>query len=561
LNDASPPHRPLGRPYPHATAPGRPIHIEDLESDHNDPFHHDEPRHNRWLLTTCVAGIAGSLVIASALLGIFGEESSGNRTLASVNPGDFWQQRPQASMKGDYNGEVTEAAELQPFVDDSADSDPEATPAGIIIQGDNYPSIEAGVLPYGSKTEVIEGSIDVTAIDTENITTIAKTPPAEPVDETIKLALGENLARRLVGLGVTPEAARSLAAAIEPVFPGQLMKAGMTFDVTLDKQQDFYGNNVIFPVRLSFQPGPNEEILVESDEDGQFNARIAGADEGARSRYAEYPQIRAKSKVGSSLYATAKDEGIPDYIISEMIRIYSYDVDFQRQVKAGDEFEVFYGNPASGSSTKRKVLLYAALEVNGKMKRYYRYNVPGENQSDYFDEDGQSATKGLLRTPVSGARLTSGFGMRTHPLLGYSKMHAGIDFGAPMGTPIKAAGGGVIKKSGRAGGFGNMVQIAHQGEYSTLYAHMSRIASGIKPGTRVRQGQVIGYVGSTGRSTGPHLHYEIRVKDRPVNPLKVRVAGGRQLSGKQLSAFRQQQQKVIAMMKNAPLATQVAQNQ
>ena len=561
MNDESPPHRPPGRPYPYASAPGRPIHIEDLESDHNDPFHHDEPRHNRWLLTTCVAGIAGSLVIASALLGIFGEESSGNRTLASVNPGDFWQQRPQASMKGDYNGEVTEAAELQPFVDDSADSDPEATPAGIIIQGDNYPSIEAGVLPYGSKTEVIEGSIDVTAIDTENITTIAKTPPAEPVDETIKLAEGESLARRLVALGVTPEAARSLAASIEPVFPGQLMKAGMTFDVTLDKQQDFYGNNVIFPVRLSFQPGPNEEILVESDEDGQFNARIAGADEGARSRYAEYPQIRAKSKVGSSLYATAKDEGIPDYIISEMIRIYSYDVDFQRQVKAGDEFEVFYGNPASGSSTKRKVLLYAALEVNGKMKRYYRYTVPGENQSDYFDEEGQSATKGLLRTPVSGARLTSGFGMRTHPLLGYSKMHAGIDFGAPMGTPIKAAGSGVIKTSGRAGGFGNMVQIAHQGEYSTLYAHMSRIASGIKPGTRVRQGQVIGYVGSTGRSTGPHLHYEIRVKDRPVNPLKVRVAGGRQLGGKQLSAFRQQQQKVIAMMKSAPLAAQIAQNQ
>ena len=560
MNDGSPPHRPPSRPYLHAAAPGRAIHIEDLESDHNDPFHHDEPRHNRWLLTTCVAGIAGSLVIASALLGIFGEESSGNRTLASVNPSDFWQQRPQASMKGDYNGEVTEAAELQPFVDDSADSDPEATPAGIIIQGDNYPSIEAGVLPYGSKTEVLEGSIDLNAIDTENITTIAKTPPAEPVDETIKLAQGERLDRRLVNLGVTPEAARALAASIEPVFPGKLMKAGMTFDVTLDKQQDFYGNNVIFPVRLSFQPGPNEEILVESDEDGQFNARIAGADEGARSRYAEYPQIRAKSKVGSSLYATAKDEGIPDYIISEMIRIYSYDVDFQRQVKAGDEFELFFGNPASGSSTKRKVLLYAALEVNGKMKRYYRYTVPGENQSDYFDEDGQSATKGLLRTPISGARLTSGFGMRTHPLLGYSKMHAGIDFGAPMGTPIKAAGSGVIKKSGRSGGFGNMVQIAHQGEYSTLYAHMSRIASGIKPGTRVRQGQVIGYVGSTGRSTGPHLHYEIRVSDRPVNPLKVKVAGGRQLSGKQLSAFRQQQQKVIAMMKNAPLATQVAQN-
>ena len=130
------------------------------------------------------------------------------------------------------------------------------------------------MLPYGSKTEVIEGSIDITAIDTENITTIGKTPLAEPVDETIKLAEGESLFRRLVGLGVTPEAARSLVAAIEFVSPGQLMKAGMTFDVTLDKQQDFYGNDVIFPMRLSFQPGPNEEILVESDEDGQFNVRI-----------------------------------------------------------------------------------------------------------------------------------------------------------------------------------------------------------------------------------------------------------------------------------------------
>jgi len=306
-------------------------------------------------------------------------------------------------------------------------------------------------------TEVWVGN-DITAFDTENITTIGKTLPAEPVDETIKLAEGESLFRRLVGLGVTPEASRSLVAAIELVYPGQLMTAGMTFDVTLDKQQDFYGNNVIFPVRLSFQPGPNEEILVESDEDGQFNARIAGADEGARSRYAEYPQIRAKSKVGSSLYATAKDEGIPDYIISEMIRIYSYDVDFQRQVKAGDEFEVFYGNPASGSSTKRKVLLYAALEVNGKMKRYYRYNVPGENQSDYFDEDGQSATKGLLKASGSSGEIASG--------------------------------------SGQTG-----------------------------------------------------------------NSQITRSEGGRRLSGKALLAFRQQQQKVIGMMKNAPLATSVGQNQ
>lgn len=560
MTDRSPLPRPgLRFSPPPGETPAEPIHIEELDHGEDDPFHHEEPRHNRWLLTTCVAGVAGSLVIASALLGIFGEDTTGNRTLASVNPADFWQQRPQGNLKGDYKGDVAETVVPQPF----GATSPTVEGDEILPSREDgaYPSVTADALPYGlGKPEVLDGTFDLNGVDTENITTITKTPPPEPVDETVKLAEGESLARRLVGLGVTPEAAKALVASIEPVFPGKLMKPGMVFDVTLDKQQDFYGNDVIFPVRVSFEPGPDEEIIVESDEDGQFNAHIAGAGEGTRSKYAEYPQIRAKAKVGASLYATAKDQGIPDYIITEMIRVYSYDVDFQRQVKAGDDFELFYGTPISGSSTRRKVLLYAALEVNGQMKRYYRYTTPDDGVTDYYDENGQSATKGLLRTPVSGARLTSGFGMRNHPLLGYSKMHEGIDFGVPQGTPIKAAGSGVVKKAGRAGGYGNMVLIEHQGGYRTLYAHMSRIAAGIQGGTRVRQGQVIGYVGSTGRSTGPHLHYEIHVNGKAVNPLNVKVAGGRKLVGKGLVNFRQQQQKIIAMMKNAPEATQIAQS-
>ena len=543
---------------------GRAIHIEDLDTDHDDPFHHEEPRHNRWLLTTCVAGVAGSLVIASTLLGIFGDEPSlTGKQQGGFDPATFWQQRSQDTLKGDYNGEVAETETLKPFADGNnptINNGMEMT-ASLVDGSSNYPSISSDSLPYGSQSNVIDGNLDLPAFDSENITTITKTPPPEPVDETIKLAKNETLTQRLMALGVTRQAARTLSAAIEPIFPASLMKAGMVFDVTLDKQQDFYGNDVIFPVRMSFKPGPDEEILVDSDEDGQFNARVAGAGEGKRSRYAEYPQLRAIGKIGASLYATAKDKGIPDYIITELIRVYSYDVDFQRQIRAGDEFEVFYGNPISGSSTKRKVLLYASLEINGKMKRYYRYTTPDDGITDYYDEDGQAATKGLLRTPVSGARLTSGFGMRNHPLLGYSKMHAGIDFGAPKGTPIKAAGSGTIMKAGPAGSFGNMVQIKHQGKYSTLYAHMSRVASGIKSGVRVRQGQVIGYVGSTGRSTGPHLHYEIRLDNKPVNPLKVRVAGGRQLSGSILASFRQQQNKVLAMMKQAPDVTQIAQSQ
>jgi murein DD-endopeptidase MepM/ murein hydrolase activator NlpD len=555
-------------------ASGKAIHIEELDADSNNPFASDEPSSNRWLLTTCVAGLAGAIAIGSTLLGFLGGEHGGDQALASVNPADFWQ-RTEAIIKGNYNGEIAEVVALKPYSEISIayrpdDSEPVdkivVIPARELtgsIAG-QYPSVSADVLPYGAgdKTMVLDQSIQIGSLDPTNITTIAKTPPPEPVDETIRLGKNEILADRLTALGVTIESARALARAIEPVYPRQLLKAGQVFEVTLDKHQDFYGNDVIFPVRVAFSPGPSENIVVESDEDGRFIARVHGAREGTRSRYAtESPQYRSKARIGSSLYATAKDEGVPDYIINEMMRVYAFDVDFQRQVRTGDEFEVFYGNPITGSSTKRKVLLYASLEFAGGSKTYYRFTTPDDGHTDYFDETGRSATKGLLRTPVSGARLTSGFGMRKHPLLGYSRMHAGVDFGVPHGTPIKAAGSGAVETAGRGGAYGIMVKIQHEGGYQTLYAHMSRLAEGIRQGGKVNQGQIIGYVGSTGRSTGPHLHYEVRVQDRPVNPMKVRVAGGRQLKGAILATFMQHQNKIVAMMKEAPEATQLAQNE
>jgi murein DD-endopeptidase MepM/ murein hydrolase activator NlpD len=555
-------------------APRKAIHIEELDADPNNPFAADEPSSNRWLLTTCVAGLAGAIVIGSALLGFIGNEKGGDQALASVNPADFWQ-RTGSIIKGNYDGENAEVVALRPYSEVSIAYRPDARdPAEKVVViparelsgsiAGQYPSVSADVLPYGAgdRTMVLDQSVEIGSLDPTNITTIAKTPPPEPVDATIVLAKNETLSDRLTALGVTIESARSLAKAIEPVYPQQLLKAGQRFEVTLDKHQDFYGNDVIFPVRLSFSPGPHEGIVVESDEDGQFTARIDGAREGTRSRYAaEAPQYRARASIGSSLYATAKDQGVPDYIINEMMRVYAFDVDFQRQVRTGHEFEVFYGNPTTGTSTKRKVLHYASLEFSGGQKTYYRFTTPDDGHTDYFDETGRSATKGLLRTPVSGARLTSGFGMRKHPLLGYSKMHAGVDFGVPQGTPIKAAGSGVVEEAGRSGAYGIMVKVGHEGGYRTLYAHMSRLAEGLRPGAKVNQGQIIGYVGSTGRSTGPHLHYEVRVKDRPVNPMKVRVAGGRQLDGKILEAFRKHQSKIVAMMKEAPEATQIAQNQ
>ena len=519
----------------------------------SDPFEVD-PVHHRWLLTTCVAGIAGSLVIGSAVLGIFGENAAPRDAYASISKSSLTgSAAPGQDADGLNSGEgkVLSAAYQPQAVAIVPERD---------LSGDNnYPEITADELPYGDgKTIVLDAEIEAIESESENITTISKSVPPEPVDETFKLAKGETLIDALVDRGVSKELAQALAASIEPVFPARMIKEGTAVELTLDKQIDFYGRDATFPVELSFQPGPNETIKVEADEDGHFVAAIDGAERGAKSQYAQINHFRTKATVGSSLYGTAKDNKIPDYIVTELTRIFAYDVDFQRQVKASDSFEVFYGIPLTGSSSKRKVLHYAQLTLDGKPKTYFRYTT-ADGQTDYFDENGRGATKSLLKTPVSGARLTSGFGMRIHPLLGYSKMHAGVDFGVPYGTPIRAAGSGLVEQAGVNGALGVMIELRHNGKYQTVYAHMSKLAAGIRRGTKVNQGQIIGYVGSTGRSTGPHLHYEVRIDGRPVNPTRIQSAGGKQLAGKELGKFRQLKQRVFTMMQQAPSATQLAQ--
>lgn len=541
----------------------QPVHVEQFDADFDDPFAAEPTRPSHWLLTTCIAGIAGTLVIGAAILGFVGSSGYSNDAMASINTRDTLRSNTAS-------GGFLESVALKPFGESSLEDEeetPEVSGEFVIPQrgvtGEAmYPGINAGDLPYGGggRTVVLDAELAVASVNAENITTISKTPPPEPTDETITLAAGSTLIDEIVSRGVTREAAQALVASIEPVFPTKQFKDGTEFELTLEQQQDFYGRYVIFPVRLAFRPGPTENILVEADEDGHFVARIDGEKEGTASRYANYDHFRTKARVGSSLYATAKDYKVPDYITAELTRVFAYDVDFQRQVKASDSFEVFYGNPLTGSSKKRKVLHYAQLTLGGKTKTYYRF-TDADGQTDYFDEQGRSATKSLLKTPVSGFKLTSGFGMRRHPLLGYNKMHTGIDFGAPYGTPIRAAGTGKIEVAGRFGAYGIAVKLQHSGKYETLYAHMSRLADGIRPGGSVRQGQVIGYVGSTGRSTGPHLHYEVRMKDRPVNPTRIKASGGRQLAGKDMKSFQSLKTRIIAMMKVAPTGTRVAQVQ
>jgi murein DD-endopeptidase MepM/ murein hydrolase activator NlpD len=509
----------------------------------------DESVHHRWLLTSCIAGITGTLIIGGAVLGLFGRNASPPEAYAAVQSSNEITSTIK-KPNGVANTQSSATIKTQVLAERDLNG------------GFAYPKITTDELPYGNeRTTVLDAEIQSVANENENITTISKTPPPEPVDESFDLPKGSTLAQELTNRGVSKAAAQALVASLEPVLPTKMIRPGTKFDVTFDRQIDFYGREVTFPVQLSFEPGPKESITVESDEDGQFTAQIDGKDDGAKSQYAEQPKItqfRAHSQVGPSLYATAKDNLIPDYIVSEFTRVFSYEVDFQRQVAASDTFELFYGNPLSGSSSKRKVLHFAQLTNDGSTKTLYRF-TGADGQTDYFDESGRSASRALLKTPISGAKLTSGFGVRVHPLLGYTKMHTGVDFGASRGTPIHAAGAGVIEIAARESGYGNVIEIKHNERFKTMYAHMNNFAQGIRAGVHVNQGQVIGYVGTTGRSTGPHLHYEVRINDRPVNPTAIRATGGKQLAGKDLLNFRINKNRILAMMQSAPSAAQVAQ--
>lgn len=500
----------------------------------------EQPQNHRWLLTTCIAGAAATVVFGGLMLGLFGHNAAPRDANAAVNP----QEQGAA--------DTTTAS-----ISDTAKT--EVLPERDLSNGWAYPEISKAELPYNEDTTVLDSEIQAVEDEGDNITEISKTPPPEPVDETFKLAANATLVDELMDRGVSRAAAQELVRSIEPVLPAKMIKAGTEFEVTFDRQIDFYGREVIFPVELSFKPGPKETIVVSADEDGNFTAQIDGKGNGARSQYAQYDNYRTAGRVGASLTSTAKDNRVPDYILSEFTRVFSYDVDLQRQLNPQDSFELFFGKPLTGTSSKRKVLHYAELNFGGQTKSYFRF-TSADGQTDYFDENGRSASRALLKTPISGAKLTSGFGMRRHPLLGYSKMHTGVDFGAPTGTPIRAAGSGTVDLAGRHGAYGNTVVLKHGAKYKTLYAHMSRLAAGIRPGTRVNQGQVIGYVGTTGRSTGPHLHFEVRVSDRPVNPSAIKAAGGRQLAGKDLQNFRALKNRVLAMLKSAPSSTQLAQN-
>ena len=260
-----------------------------------------------------------------------------------------------------------------------------------------------------------------------------------------------------------------------------------------------------------------------------------------------------------SIYETALRNKVPTSVIEDMIRIYSYDVDFQRKVQPGDSFDVFFAGEDDGSSiTEMTEVQYASLTVGGETKKYYRFQTPDDSVVDFYDETGKSAKKFLVRKPVNNAIMRSGFGSRRHPILGYVKMHTGVDWATPYGTPIFASGNGVVEVAGWEGGYGKYVKLKLNNGYETAYGHMSAFAKGLEPGKRVRQGQVIGFVGSTGQSTGAHVHYEILVNGRFVDPMRIKLPRGRSLDGPLLASFEKERDRIDAMMSNRGGAARIS---
>jgi murein DD-endopeptidase MepM/ murein hydrolase activator NlpD len=378
---------------------------------------------------------------------------------------------------------------------------------------------------------------------------VAKPKLTLPASLNLKIQRGDTLSEMLTEVGVSMNEATDVVDSIRSVHNPRRLTAGGLVALKLDASKADPNVPTVKELKLSVSAIKSVKVTRKGD---KFVAEAVNA-----------PLVKAMARGGgvitSSLYQTGANAGIPAPILTEVIQAMSYDVDFQRDVKEGDRLDVLYERmqTEAGVPAGYGDVIYAAITVNGKKKEIFRHETK-DGTASWYNGLGESIRKALLKTPINGARISSGFGMRRHPILGYSKMHRGVDFAAATGTPILAAGDGVVKFAGRQNGYGNIVEISHGNKYSTRYAHASRIAKGIREGTKVKQGQIIAYVGSTGRSTGPHLHYEILANNVQVNPTGVKFKTGQSLSGKELAAFKKNVDKIEVALDKIPLNKSLA---
>lgn len=356
---------------------------------------------------------------------------------------------------------------------------------------------------------------------------------------TLQVRPGETLEAAVTRAGVAPQEADLVVATLGQAMDTVRIQAGLAFDAAVARPGSSGPARL---VGLSMRTGPATSVTVTRTFDGAL--RLRELEEKVRSE-----TTVADGEIQGSLYESAARLGATPSIIAQVAKLFAHRLDFQRDIQPGDDFRLVFARKVteSGRTIEAGDVTYA--ELHGV--KFYRFERD-DGSADYFDETGKNVRGFLLRTPVDGARLTSGFGKRRHPILGYARAHQGVDFGAGTGTPVLAAGDGVVVRAGRWGGYGNWLQIRHAGGWETGYAHLSRYAKGLRPGQRVRQGQVVAYVGSTGMSTGPHLHYEVWQQGRRVNPVGAKVPQGTVLAGAELARFRTERGRIERLLAGAP---------
>lgn len=424
------------------------------------------------------------------------------------------------------------------------------------------PAINTESVAFAGIGAIGDASTAQETVFTKNESVVTKAP-SDPVVETaestqvVTVNRGDTLSSLLGEAGVSPSEARVIAETLRAVFdpsrlkPGQQIHLAVNAEATDDKPQ---------LVQMSlFDDGAHLASVRQSAEDGRFVALDSSAEVVRPVLTATAaPKSGNRASIYKGLYESGIRHNIPNEVLNRIVQVHSYDVDFKRAVQTGDNFTAFFELPDESGTPPDPLPLYISMTVRGDGRGFYKFRTPDDGVIDYYDAEGRSAKKFLIRKPMNGGRFRSGFGMRRHPILRYRRMHKGVDWSAPRGTPIVAAGNGTVVEAKWKSGYGKWVKLRHANGYETNYAHMTRHAKGIAAGRKVRQGQVIGYVGSTGLSTGPHLHYEVEVNGRHVDPLRIRLPRGRVLQADMLAAFEREKARIDALMAKPPAQSTLA---